>query len=171
MEQNQILCILLFISWCILLYQHYRWNNIEEMMEKDINKLLKDKWDDNYKQLIEAYGSTEEFIEAHYKDYDIFRSNVLVFIARLEKLKDGLIKVFDYLDKDIDKDCNTDAVKIKLDAVKSSVIPALDNLIEDTKNFVEGEEEAHSFDRNVSIVLEKLNKEIKDINFYDTKED
>ena len=171
MDSNTIMSLLLFVSGCVVLYQAYRWNNIESYMEKDINKLLDGKWDDAYKQIIDLYGSTENFIDAHYADYDIFRSNVLIYIERLKKLRDGLNKTFDYLSRDIDKDCNTETVEIKLNAVRSNVLSALDSLIEDTEKFVKGEEEAHSLSRRVDVVLENLSKEIKDINFYDEKKD
>lgn len=137
------------------------------MMKSTANDKFLERWDEEYKKIVANYGSGEDFVNAHIADYNIYRSNVLIFISRLQELARGVDRAMKYLEKEFTTDKNYEVMIIKLGAMRGSITSAINNLADDTQHFVEGEEAAHSETKEVKEILEKLKKEIKEINFYE----
>ena len=169
MDERLFWAILVFILGCIVINLKQKLKACRNLIQDTSNDLFLERWDKEFKEIVAAYGSGEKFIDAHLADYNIYRSNVLMFIARLEQLADNINTSMQYLEKEFSEKSNTAVLAIKLDAMRSSMVSAVKDLAVSTEAFVKDEESAHSQERNVRKILDKLKKEIADINFYDEK--
>ena len=158
--------ILTFINGCIIIHlSRYIGELKESISVETIDEAMK-RWDKEYTDLIAHYGSVEKFEEAFRKDFDMFRSNILVFISRISEIRNGINRAIIYTEKDCSK--STDNITLmKLQALQKGVDSALANVVEDMTRFIKCEEEAHQENLCVDDILEKLSKEIKEINFYE----
>ncbi|MBO7614984.1 MAG: hypothetical protein J6T15_04750 [Bacilli bacterium] len=149
--ETVIWCILLFITGSCAIFFYREWRELSGIV---VNK--EDFMDGAMlKQVEDAYGSIVKFVEAHNTDFDIFRSNTLVFIARLTHLRDGIKKVLPNI-KDED-------FKATLTVIKDT----LDKQIEDMTNFLEDELKAHHpGTESITNILEELSDSTKEHNFF-----
>jgi hypothetical protein len=185
-----ILCFLLFISGCVIIHLVNKlrdvkgmilgeiqdpkiMDNIVKELEKKVNNDFMDMWDNEYKAIVANYGDTKSFIEAHYTDYDIYRSNVLVFISKIKGLSGVVTKATDFISDSVKKNkkYDKDLVLVDLEVLNKSLVKIINEIADEAAKFVESEEEAHSDRREIYKVLERLPKEIKEVNFYEQKED
>ncbi len=161
-----IMAILLFISGCVIIFQNQRSKRLVKDFEDKVNNDLLVRWDEEYRSIVGTYGSAEEFVKAHRADYNIIRSNILIFIAKLEKINKGLGIALDCLIND-DELCKDKIMRIKIESIKRSVVSTLTEMTDDAKKFIKSEEEAHNEEPEMDTILKKLDKEVKDINFYE----
>ena len=163
--------VLLFISGCVIisLYRHIR--KLQEIINTSAMDELLDRWDEEYREIVSHYGSGEAFEEAHTQDYNIFRSNVLIFVNRVKDLNSGLDRSLSYLEKEFNTNKDVKTLAIKLGAVKGAATSAINRLVDDTVDFLKNEEAAHLGKEYIDEVLESLSKEVKNNNFYDEKKD
>lgn len=163
MDGNIFWAILLFLSGCVIIRLCRYINELKESIDVNaIGEAMK-QWDDDYKTIIAHYGSVDAFNEAFKTDFDLFRSNVLTFIGRIEEIRKGIGRAIAYVEGS-----KTDMVtQAKLEALRKAVDSSLSNILSDMTTFIKNEEEAHQDYRYVDEVLERLSKEIKDINFYE----
>jgi hypothetical protein len=163
--------VLLFISGCVIisLCRHIR--KLQEIINTSAMDELLDRWDEEYREIVSHYGSGEAFEEAHTQDYNIFRSNVLIFVSRVKDLNSGLDRSLSYLEKEFNTNKDVKTLAIKLSAVKGAATSAINRLVDDTVDFLKNEEAAHLGKEYIDEVLESLSKEVKNNNFYDEKKD
>ncbi len=169
MTSDIIYSILLFISGCVIIHL-YRKNKMIENISLDTTQKILEQWDETYLSILETYGSCDAYVDAHMADYNIYRSNVLTFISKLRVLSSYITKAFDLLELDY-RNCGVSQDLLDLlESLRLDVVSTINNLVDSTTSFVEGEEEAHTDKREVKEILDRLDKEIKEINFYEQKE-
>ena len=150
-----IMAGLLFISGCVIIFQNQRTKRLIKDFENKVNNDLLVRWDEEYRTIVGTYGSAEEFVKAHRADYNIIRSNILIFIAKLEKINKGLGIALDCLIND-DELCKDKIMRVKIESIKRSVASVLDEMIVGVKGFVKSEEEAHNEEPDMDNILKKL---------------
>lgn len=166
MNSSIFWAILLFISGCVIIHLCRYISELKESISIGTIEEAMKRWDNEYTSLISHYGSIEDFEEAFKKDFDMFRSNVLVFISRISEIRNGINRAITYVEKGCSKTTG-DITLIKLQALQKGVDSAIASLVEDMTNFIKCEEEAHQDYKYVDEVLKKLSEEIKEINFYE----
>lgn len=163
-----------------MIFEQLQNSDALKSVAKDVETMLNDKfveqWDEDYKAIICSYGSVENFIEAHYKDYNIYRSNVLVFISQVKELSAGVKRATKHLTDTLSNRTQLNSfdksfIATNINCFEIALIEAIDRVAEEATVFVEGEEEAHHDNKEVRDILDKLSKEIKEVNFYEQKED
>lgn len=184
-----VLYFLLFVSGCVIIHLVNKlrdvkslvqsqlqdenvMGNIVKELEKKVNNDFIDMWDEDYKAIISTYGNTKKFIEAHYLDYDIYRSNVLVFISKIQTLSKTVQRAIEIVSNSIKKSdtMDKDMILLNLEVLNSSLTRIINEVVDEATQFVKSEEEAHSDKREIDEVLKKLPKEIREVNFYEQKE-
>ena len=160
------MAILLFISGCVIIFLKQRSYRVVKDFEEKVNEMLAVRWDEEYRNIVASYGSTKDYVAAHLADYNIIRSNILILIAKIDKLSKGINIALDCLINDPDL-CKSNMDRVKLESIQKSIDSAISDLIIDAKKFVKSEEEAHSETQEMDEILERLDKEVKDINFYE----
>ena len=161
-----IMAILLFISGCAIIFLKQRTDRVLKDFEEKVNEMLAVRWDEEYRNIVATYGSAEDYVKAHLADYNIIRSNILIFIAKIDKLGKGIDVAFDCLINDEDV-CSDKINRIKIESIQKSVASAVSDIVKDAESFVKSEEEAHSEKQEMKEILEKLDKEVKKFNFYE----
>ena len=172
-KESLVLYFLLFISGCIIIYLSRKLSDVKSLIEKDIQKELINKWDEDFVNLVANYGSVSNYIDAHKTDYDIYRSNVLIYISRLKGLSTGVDKAINIIIKKIKENSYLDNKMLLMDMemVKEALMTSITEVADDATVFVENEEEAHRGDGDIEDILNNLSKEIKEVNLYEQKKD
>ena len=143
----------------------------KEYKEKtgEVLEHVNDVWDKEYKQLIQVYGSVNEFLECHKKDFDIIRSYVVTMYAQLSIINreytfktDTLLSVQE--SKITKKDIFTAINNIKMDLNTQT-----NDLLKEIDHFIINEEEAHQNNKIMRDILDNINEKYKKEDLY--KED
>ena len=164
MSGEIFLFILLFLSGLVIISLLKKLDRVKKSFSNRAMDLIESNWDEDYKRLIAGYGTTDNFIKSHYSDFDIIRSNMLVFVNRIKCLSKGINLIFSAVSTDL---ANSPEVSKKLEDLKRATVKTVDNIVDDMVGFLENEEAAHSESMKINEVLDKLSKEVKEINFYE----
>ena len=162
--------LMLFISGCVIIHLYRKVQRLSDAINESVIDKFVNKWDEEYRQIVEHYGSGEAFEEAHTQDYNIFRSNVLIFVDRIKNIREGINMSIKYLSKELETGKSKATMLIKLEAVRGSIESAMTRLVDDTVAFLKNEEQAHLGKEYIDEILDSLSKEVKNNNFYDKEE-
>ena len=140
---------------------------------------LANTWDKDYRSLINMYGTVANFVEAHMQDFDIIRSNILVYLENMERFGLALNMYTSVLNGALDDiyETTTDketkkkvkALKVQFKSLNEDTSEYLNGYIGEMYDFLRSEVEVHKVDCDIDKVLVEVKKSeyIKDVNFFD----
>lgn len=116
-------------------------------------------WDNDYKEIIKLYGSMDNFIEAHEKDYDIIRDYLLRLYAEISVInREYMLKTMRLLDnKAYTKQQLYDAIKI----IERATCEDTDAILTQLNAFIIDEENAHKNNKRVKDILDEIDEKYK----------
>lgn len=151
------------VSSFIMLYLFLKNRDYKNRTSNIINQ-INDVWDNEYKQIILLYGSTENFIESHTNDFNIIRENLTAFYQALEfanfdfiKRTENLLKLYRF-----DKDISNSKLIEFFNEIRRMNIDNLEKILNTMHAFIESEESAHSNSKTAIEVLDKIDAKYKD---------
>lgn len=129
---------------------------------------INDVWDNDYKRVIQAYGTIQNFLECHEQDYDIIRSNIVKMYEQVSHINRDFMqkieKLMQYLETH--PDTNTSEMIESIKIIRRSVCEATDECLTQINAFIINENEAHKDNEMVIDILNAIDEKYKNNNIY-----
>ena len=153
-----------FISPFIILHLYLSKRRYREKADTVIEH-INETWDNDYKKIINTYGSIEEFLESHKSDFNIVRDNVVKIYGFISQINREFLYRTDMLLDVIDEieDLDMDIVQETIKSIKDQVSIDTNALLVYIRNFVNDEETAHSLETLAQKSLDEIDKKYKNI--------
>lgn len=124
-------------------------------------------WDNDYKHLIQAYGTIENFLECHTKDFNILRSNLVTIYEHMSSINRTYMLETEKLlilmeEKRLTKKQIYDAIKM----IRRQHCMSVDDELTQINAFIINEEEAHSEETRMIDILDRIDDKYKNNNIY-----
>lgn len=140
---------------------------IQDELNDFLQKELLTRWDEDYNNLINNYGSVENYMNSYIKDFDIMRNNLGVFYKSIQEIKDCNSKNFEISLRAVERISDEYPLKKELMTTlrcqQKGQDESLSQFAEALKGFIESEEKAHSDMTRVTEILDKIEKKYKEV--------
>ncbi len=154
--------VIWFVISSFIILQLYLKNKTYQERTGEVLDQVNDVWDNDYKKLISVYGTVDNFLDCHEKDFEIFRHNFVLFYEEVAlSLLQYLLETEDLLCKIENKSITKQEMYGAVNTVKKHTISRNNELLNKLNDFLLNEEEAHSDNTDIKEALEKINKKYK----------
>ena len=155
-----------FISPFIILYLYLKNKEYKEKAETVVEQ-INDVWDNDYKKLIQSYGTLDNFLEAHKKDFDIIRSNMVTIYANISEInRDYMVKTERLLSMIENNRITKEEIYKAVKMVRKDICMNTDDLLTRFNSFIFSEEKAHSDNTKISDILDDIDEKYKNNEIY-----
>ena len=123
---------------------------------------INDVWDKDYKDIIQTYGTVENFVDCHYQDFEIFRNNIILFYSMVSDSNRIYMTNTDKLLDLIERGkLNKEEIYKSIKNIKRDTCIRDDDILTQLNNFITNEVEAHSDKDKVVDILNKIDEKYK----------
>ena len=155
-----------FISPFIILHLYLKNKEYKEKAETVVEQ-INDVWDNDYKKLIQSYGTLDNFLEAHKKDFDIIRSNMVTIYANISEInRDYMVKTERLLSMIENNRITKEEIYKAVKMVRKDICMDTDDLLTRFNLFIFSEEKAHSDNTKISDILDDIDEKYKNNEIY-----
>lgn len=146
-----------FISPFILVHL---WQKNKEYREKAdiVVQQINDTWDKDYKNIIQNYGTVENFLDCHYRDFDSFRDNCISFYSSVSDInRRYIVKTDNLLELIENKKITKDEIYNMTKHIKREISDETFEMLQQLNVFLLSEAEAHTIDKdNIKKKLDEI---------------
>lgn len=123
---------------------------------------INDVWSKDYKDIIMSYGTVENFIECHTKDFDILREYIVKVYGQISDInRDFMMRVERLLDLIENNKISEDELYASLCMIRRNTCQRTDVVLRQMNDFILNEEEAHSDNKIMLDVLKNIDDKYK----------
>ena len=128
---------------------------------------INDVWDKDYKDIITSYGTINNFLDCHKKDYDIIRSNIVKIYDCISCInREYMFKTERLLDMIENRGITKEEIYKSIKIIRKQVCEATDDELTQINAFLVDEEKAHSDNTKIIDVLNDIDEKYKNNNIY-----
>ena len=155
-----------FISPFIILYLYQKNKSYKDMAGQVIDQ-INEVWDNQYKEILKKYGTIDNFIECHLKDFEIMRNNLVDVYESMSHINRDYMskteKVLELIESDnISKDEIYNAIKL----IRRDICEQTDDELVKLNAFLVAEEEAHCENSDMIDILDSIGEKYKNNEIY-----